>query len=57
MLTGCLLLSPLLFVLNIREVLCGALPSGIEDEALIVLGLAQDARPGVEEGGCISDRS
>jgi hypothetical protein len=40
-----------LLLLQFNEVLRGALPLGVQDEALVVLGLGEDARPGLEEGG------
>lgn len=35
----------------VGQVLRRALPGRVEDQALVVLGLRQDARPGVEERG------
>lgn len=38
------------FVFDVFQVLSGALPVGIQDETLIVLGLGKNAGPGVEQG-------
>ena len=40
------------FSLDVRDVLRRALPGRVEDQALVVLRLGEDAGPGLEEGGC-----
>lgn len=44
-----------LLLLDGLEVARGAVPVAVEDEALVVLRLREDARPGIEQGGGVGD--
>lgn len=50
-------LSLCCLVLYLLQVLRRAFPVGVEYQALIVLGLGEDARPGVQQSGCRVDRA